>query len=134
MPSCPTACRAICPSTEIGSQKPIQLVRGDSPTLRFAIVTPAEEPFNLADYNVDFYIKRSMQDTADVFHGSLGAGVALAHELADGELDVTIPAAVTDILRYGRPYPWYLRLSHQIQLANIYIPARGSFLVELPAV
>lgn len=128
-------CRAICPpaTRQPASQKPFILVPGDAPTLRFSLVKPDNSPFNLANYTVDFFIKRSAQDSAEQpeFHGTLGSGVALGGLVQDGLLDVTIPEGVTLALRTHRPYPWYLRISHSITPAKTYIPARGSFLLEL---
>lgn len=130
-------CRATCnpDSLSQATQKPFYLVPGDSPTLRFDVVRPDNSPFNLSDYAVDFYIKRSLQDTdvAAEFHGELGDGVELGAEVQDGLLDVTIPEGVTLELMLHRPYPWYLQLSHTISLEKIYIPARGTFLLALPA-
>lgn len=118
------------------SQKPFNLTPGDSPTLRFEILASNEEPFNLADFAVDFYIQRSVQDVlaSAVWHGSLGAGVNLGAEVQDGLLDVTIPALVTAAMRYHRSYPWFLRLSNTVLTEKIYVPARGTFLLALTAV
>lgn len=130
------SCLAICnPDTpQPVNQRPLELTPGDAPTLRFQVINPDASPFNLADYDVDFYIKRSMQDTdvAAQWHGSLGAGIEIANEEQDGLLDVTIPAATTAVLRALANYSWFLRLSHEIDLTKIYIPARGTFLLALP--
>lgn len=119
---------------------PIPLIPGDAPTFRFEIKTlPPDgttngDPFDLTDYLVDFFIKRSMQDSdlAAEFHGELGDGVGLAFEVTDGIVDVRVPASVTSNLRVGRLYPWYLVLSHTIVTEKIFIPSRGVFLVNLP--
>lgn len=129
-------CRAICPPSSLTpvSQKVFSLTPGDAPTLRFEIVRPDNSPFNLADYDADFYIQRSVQDSiaSAEFHGFLGTGIELGGEEKDGLLDVTIPATVTLALRLHQPYPWYLRLSHTITATKIYVPARGTFLLALP--
>lgn len=117
------------------------LVQGDQPTFRFTILNPpidAEtdgDPFDLTDYDVNFFIKRSLQDSDDAaeFNGTLGAGVVLGFTLKDGIVDVTIPVAVTNNLRYGRLYPFYLALSHPGIDTSVFIPARGNFLATLPS-
>lgn len=118
----------------------IPLIPGDRPTFRFEVktlppdATTEGEPFDLTDYDTDFFIKRSLQDSdaAAEFHGTLGDGISLPYEVTDGQLDVLIPATVTANLRVGKLYPWYLVLSHSIITQKIYVVERGTFLVSLP--
>lgn len=131
-----SVCRVVFPPNPADpiSQRPFALTPGDAPTLRFALVRPDSGPFNLSDYTIDFYIKRSLQDTEMFeFHGYSGFGVSLGGALKDGLIDVTVPADVTLGLRLHRPYPWYLRIAHQILLEKIYVPVRGTFLLALPS-
>lgn len=133
MSSC---CRVTCnPETPLPiSQKPFSVTPGDAPTIRFEVVNPDDSPFNLADYDIDFYIQRSLQDSlaAAEWHGQLSTGIEIGAEEQDGLVDVTIPATITAALRLHVLYPWFLRLSHTITLTKIYIPARGTFLLALP--
>lgn len=120
--------------------QPLILTPGDATTLRFQVATPPPDsttegdPFDLTDYNVDFFIKRSMQDAdaAAEFHGTLASGVAISFTVEDGQVDVRIPASVTSALRIARPYPWYLKISHSIITTRVYVVARGTFLTQFP--
>jgi hypothetical protein len=120
--------------------EPLILIPGDAPTLRFAVVTPPPDsttdgdPFDLTDYDMDFFIKRSLQDldVAAIWHGSLNDGVFVAFQVKDGQVDVRIPHTITAALRPGRPYPWYLVLSHVVQTEKVYVVERGTFLTLFP--
>lgn len=69
-------------------------------------------------------------DAAAEFNAVFNTDISYGATPQDGLLDVTVPAVVTLALRLQQPYPWYLRLAHQIQTTKIYVPARGTFLLS----
>jgi hypothetical protein len=113
---------------------PIPIVSGDAPIFRFEVRSSAGDLFDLTNYNINFVIKRSMQDndSSAEYNGTFGDGVTLAFTAKDGTVDVTVPASVTSNLRIGCGYPYALVLTNEADSAKVFIPARGFFLPSLP--
>lgn len=120
--------------------EPIILTPGDTPTLRFLIATPPPDsttdgdPFDLTDYNIDFFVKRSMQDgdEAAVWHGELNDGIVISFTVKDGQVDVRVAKSVAEDMLVGRLYPWYLKIQHSVVTEREYVVARGTFLTQFP--
>lgn len=114
---------------------PTAILQGDSPTFRFPVLNLAEDPLPLADYIIEFLIKRSLQDpdAAAVFVGTEdNGGVTIPFESVDGIVDITVSVAASTAMRIGRLYPWQLRLTNEFDSTKVYTPARGMFLATLP--
>lgn len=90
--------------------------------------------FDLSNYDLFFYIKRSLQDSDEAaeFVGVEDDGITFPYEDSDGIADVTIPASVTAALRTGRPYYFYFVTQHIVSNERAYLPVRGQFLVMPP--
>lgn len=111
------------------------IIPGSSPTFRFEITKPdSGDAFDLTDYNVNFFLKRSMQDTdiAAEFAGSINDGITVPFERRDGVVDVAVPAQATANLQIGRLYPFYLKVTSAGDPTDMFIAARGDFLPSLP--
>lgn len=114
---------------------PTRLKQGESPTFRFELSSAnACDAFDLANYDLFFYIKRSLQDSDEAaeFVGIEDDGITFPYEDTDGIVDVTIPASVTAALQTGRLYPFYFVVQHIVSNDRVYLPARGQFLVMPP--
>lgn len=115
--------------------EPTRLVQGESPTFRFELTSDNTcDSFDLSNYDLFFFIKRSLQDSDDAaeFEGTEEDGITFPYEDTDGVLDVTIPASVTAALQTGRPYPFYLVAESIASSDRAYLPVRGQFLVMPP--
>lgn len=115
--------------------EPIAIIQGDSPTFRFQVTSlSTNEAFDLTNFLISFFIKRSLQDpdAAAIYEGTLSTGVSIPNDLKDGILDVTIPAVVTQQIRFCRLYPFYFRLTNSFDATQIFTPIRGMFLATLP--
>lgn len=115
---------------------PTRLKQGESPTFRFELSSQdACDAFDLANYDLFFYIKRSLQDSDDAaeFVGTETDGITFPYEDIDGIADVTIPVSVTAALLTGRPYYFYFVLQHIVSDERAYLPVRGQFLVMPPS-
>lgn len=113
----------------------INIVPGTAPTYRFEITKPESgDSFDLTDYIVQFFLKRSMQDSdlAAEFAGSIDDGITIPFERRDGVVDVVIPAQATANLRIGRPYPFYLKVTSIGDPNDTFIASRGELLPLLP--
>jgi hypothetical protein len=113
----------------------VNIIPGSSPTYRFEITSPDNgDAFDLTDYTVKFYLKRSMQDadTASEFSGSIDDGITIPFTRKDGVVDVVIPSQATANLRIGRLYPYYLSVTSAGDPSATFISARGEFLPILP--
>jgi hypothetical protein len=111
------------------------IIPGTSPTYRFEITDPVTgDPFDLTDYQVYFFLKRSLQDLdgAAEFSGSIDDGVSVAYERRDGVVDVAVPSQASANLRVGRPYPYFLRVILIADPTQTFIPIRGELLPVLP--
>lgn len=108
---------------------PVPIKVGVTESFALTITLPNGDPWDLTDYSVDFFVKRSLQDadSAALFHGTLSDGVAIAFTEADGIVNITIPKTATALMRRGRPYPWYILLVHT-PTGAVKQPDAGTFL------
>lgn len=106
----------------------LTLVRGDTALLRFQILNADDTPVDLTLFDILFTIKRSNQDTdaEAIWQGNLTSGVEKVTPETDGYCDVTIPGAITKLLRMGRPAFWDIQVSAG---DLIFTPLNGDILV-----
>lgn len=108
---------------------PTYIKNGATASFSVAILEADDDPYNLTDKEVHFFIKRSIADAdaAALFHGTLGDGVEIAYTRADGVVTILIPKAVTEDIRLGRIYHWYV-LIEDLSTGAFDEPLNGTFL------
>lgn len=107
---------------------PTSILIGDTVPLTFEVSQPDGDAYNLTDHPVEFFVKRSRQDSDDaaLFHGVLDAGIVFTYDALQGVITVTIPLDKTALLRYGRLYYWQLRIT--TPAGEVFTPEEGTFL------
>lgn len=107
----------------------LTLVQGDTALLRFQVLNADNTPVDLTLFNILFTIKRSNQDTDDeaIWRGSTPVEIVKVEPQVGGFCDVTIPAAVTKLLRMGRPAFWDIQVDAG---GLVFTPLNGDILVS----
>jgi len=105
---------------------PIQV--GSTVPLTFEVVKPDGDAYDLTDHAVEFLIKRSLQDSdeAALWLGNLTLGIVFTYLAPDGVVTVSIPVSASSLIRYGRLYPWILRVT--TPAGEVFEPETGTFL------
>lgn len=107
---------------------PINIIIGDTVPLTFEVTQPDEDAYNLTDHTVEFFVKRSRQDSDDaaLYHGTLTQGIVFTYAATDGVVTVTISSDRTALLRFGRLYYWQLRVT--TPAGQVFTPEEGTML------
>lgn len=112
---------------------PTRIKPGATASFSVEIEEADGDPYDLTDKEVNFFIKRSIADAdaAALFHGTLGDGVEIAYTVVDGVVNILIPKSVTEDIRLGRIYHWYVLL-HDPVTGAYDEPLNGTFLATFP--
>lgn len=104
--------------------------QGDTGKICVHVVDSDEEPIDLAPYTeITFTLKRSSQDSAVLFKGTLtGGDIAILSPSEDGVCEVTVAALS---LMIGRPYYWTVQLTNA--LGDLFTPVFGTLYADSPS-
>ncbi len=107
---------------------PINVLIGDTVPLTFEISNPDGDPYNLTDHTVEFFVKRSRQDSdaAALIYESLTLGIVFTYTADQGVVTVTLRSDQTALMRFGRLYYFQLRLT--TPAGEVFTPEEGTFL------
>ena len=107
---------------------PTNILIGDTVPLTFEVSQPDGDPYDLTDNTVEFFVKRSRQDSDDaaLIHATLTSGIVFTYTASQGVVTVTLTNDRTALLRYGRLYYWQLRITNPA--GQVFTPEEGTFL------